>query len=180
MKKMLLLSSLLVLSSTHVVLAQETDNSARIAEIEAEISELEAELKELQGDSNDGEVIGETFTHDLIDITINDVYLTDERDEYSDDEFENVLVVEYTVKNNHDGDHYAGDDFELYASGKKAEYYYLPENQSDVVSAGREIDVRQTFGFDGSADELELEFKDTTSYSDAPPVIIPLSDLETK
>lgn len=179
-KSLVILSSLLLLSTANVAFAQDSDHSERIAEIEAQISELKVELKELRSNST-GEVIGETFAHGEIEATIVDVYLTEERNEWEEAVFNNILTIEYKIMNNTDDGILAGYDFELYVNGEKAEHYFLLDDNSDVVSAGRSITVKQSFGFDSDSDDLELEFSDTHTYpDDEKPIIIPLVDLETK
>ncbi|MBG9980807.1 DUF4352 domain-containing protein [Facklamia sp. DSM 111018] len=206
-KSFILFTSLFVLSGSLPVFAQEDSNVEDIqAEIESkkeELKELEDKLKELSGegseeaeegseeekdekekeekekdDDSKNKVIGETFEHEGIEVTIDDLYLTEERNEYADKEFENVLVIEYTVVNNTEEDYTAGHDFELYVKGSKAERYFMIDDKGDTISAGRSTDAKASYGFDGDAEEMELEFKNNYSYDGEDPIIIPLEEVE--
>lgn len=207
-KSLILFASLFVLSGNLPVFAQEDSNVEDIqAEIESkkeELKELEDKLKELseegseeekeegsesekeeesedekeKDDDSKNKVIGETFEHEGIEVTIEDLYLTEERTEYADKEFENVLVIEYTVVNNTEEDYTAGHDFELYVKGSKAERYFMIDDKGDTISAGRSTDAKASYGFDGDTEEMELEFKNTYSYDGEDPIIIPLEEVK--
>lgn len=121
-------------------------------------------------------IIGEQFESGNIIVTIDDIYLTDERDEFSDSEFDNVLIIEYTLNNNHSQDYYTGQDFEVYVDGHKAEYYYSMYDKMGPVSPGRTISVVSSFGFNGGKDNIELELKDITDHT-ASATIIPVENI---
>lgn len=154
----------------------------QIEEKEAELDALKAQLQELKGDSQtqgDSELIGQTFEHEGIEITLDAVYLTDERYEYSDDEYDHVLVVEYTVLNNTDEQYSTGYELSLFVDGVKADEYYLSDNKSDSISKNRKSATHVSFAFNGELENMELEFANWYSW-DADPIIIPLTDIETR
>ncbi|MBG9981137.1 DUF4352 domain-containing protein [Facklamia sp. DSM 111018] len=206
---LVLLASLMTLAATMPVYAQDSTDAesieSEIATKKEELEKLEEKLKELAGEdtsddaeSTDGseessdedgeddessegsDVIGETFEHMGIEVTIEDVYLTEEREKYNDDEYEYVLRIEYTIANNTEESYSAGYDFELYVDGKKADDYYFSDDKSDSISPGRQTDVINSFGFNNEPENMELEFKNYMEYSGEAPVIIPLEDLEVR
>lgn len=199
-KNLLLFTSLFILAGHTPVFAQNqsdtsqedvTDLETEIEEKKAEIEELEAQLKELSGDSEekedkedkpekDSKVIGETFEFDGIEVTIEDLYLSEERDEYEEKEYDNVLVIEYTLLNNTEEEYYTGSEFELYVDGSKASDYYMMDTTFDSVSKGRKVDCKVAFGFNGEPENMELEFSQLYSMSDTETVVIPLEDVEER
>lgn len=164
MKKLIILMTAGALLLSAVPVSAES-NESRINEIESQIAELEAELKELKSNESvsetDGEVIGTTYTVDNLDITINDIYFTDERNEYVDDTYDNVLVVSYTLVNNRDEDYPGGSEIKVFNGANDSENYYLPNTSTDstVTSAGRQTEVVKGFGFNGEIEDIELEIK---------------------
>lgn len=117
-------------------------------------------------------IIGKSFVNGDITVTIDDIYLTDERDPYHGRDFDNILVMEYTLKNNKEQEHHSGNEFEVYVSGHKAEQYYSMYDKGGPVSPTRTISVRTSFGFNGDKENIELELKDRNEW-DSNPTIIP-------
>lgn len=181
-RSLLLLSSLLLISAVTPIAAQD-DKAQQIEDIETQIAELESQLKELKGEegskTTDG-LIGETFEQDNIEVTINDIYLTEERNEYKDEEYENILVVEYTLQNNGDRDYPASSELKLFVDGKQADDYFFTGDSTGTVSAGRSSDIRESFGFDGNYEELELELELKEYLSNKEAVVIPIEKIEMK
>lgn len=189
MKKLLvILLGLFIMSGTNVF-AQDIaeENATRIEEIKTLITELELELKELTEDDGeevdeekpDGDLIGKTFAHEDVEVVITDIYLTEDRDEYADEEFDNVLVLKYDLKNNTSEEYYAGYDFSVYVGGKKAQEYYTFENKMDYVTSGRVVEIVVSFGFNGEPNDIELELRNYYSY-ETDPLVIPVGTVEIK
>lgn len=128
---------------------------------------------------SDNQNVGQKFEQGNIAAEISDVYLTDKRNEYADQTYKNVLILEYTLFNNSDKEYYTGNEFTLYVDGAKADNYLLLDSSFDSVSAGRQVDCKIAFGFDGPTDNMELELKDTLDH-EGDPVIIPLENIEKK
>lgn len=182
MKKTLLLATTILLCGLSLPVKAQEDNAKRIKEIEQEIKLLQEELSKLKGETSESEFtsIGDTFESEGLILTLTKAYLTDERDKFNDKNFDHVLVLEYTLENQTDDEIYSGSELELYVDGTKAENYYLSNHKSDSISKGRKAEVIVSFGFNGSAENMELEFNNRMSY-DTEPVIIPLqNNKETK
>lgn len=125
------------------------------------------------------ESINQVYNHGEIQVEITDMYLTDERNEFLSENFDNVFTVHYSVMNTGETETHAGYDFALYVNGQKADDYYLNDDFQTVVSSNRQADVKQSFGFNGTAnlEDMELELMDMRSYG-KPPVVIPLDGSE--
>ena len=100
---------------------------------------------------------------DLYEITFNKAFLTDERNQFSDDTSENVIVLEYTYKNLsvEDGLHvFEGSDFRVYdANGAALSTYPAGADlYGGTVSVGRSGTSQEAFGFNGDPQQtLEIE-----------------------
>ena len=100
---------------------------------------------------------------DLYEITFNKAFLTDERNQFSDDASENVIVLEYTYKNLsvEDGlNVFEGTDFRVYdANGAALSTYPAgAELYGGTVSVGRSGTSQEAFGFNGDPQQtLEIE-----------------------
>ena len=100
---------------------------------------------------------------DLYEITFNKAFLTDERNQFSDDTSENVIVLEYTYKNLsvEDGlNVFEGSDFRVYdANGAALSTYPAGADlYGGTVSVGRSGTSQEAFGFNGDPQQtLEIE-----------------------
>ena len=100
---------------------------------------------------------------DLYEITFDNAFLTDERNQFSDDTSENVIVLEYTYKNLsvEDGlNVFEGTDFRVYdANGAALSTYPAgAELYGGTVSVGRSGTSQEAFGFNGDPQQtLEIE-----------------------
>ena len=101
---------------------------------------------------------------DLYEITFDKAFLTDERNQFSDDTSENVIVLEYTYKNLsvEDGlNVFEGTDFRVYdANGAALSSYPAgAELYGGRVSVGRSGTSQEAIGFNGDPQQtLEIEF----------------------
>ncbi|MFL2135692.1 DUF1002 domain-containing protein [Ruoffia sp. FAM 24228] len=125
------------------------------------------------------ESINQVYNHGEIQVEITDMYLTDERVDYVTENYDNVFTVHYSVTNTGETETSAGYDFALYVNGQKADDYFLNDDFQTMVSSNRQADVKQSFGFNGTAnlEDMELELMDMRSYG-KPPVVIPLDGSE--
>ena len=101
---------------------------------------------------------------DLYEITFDKAFLTDERNQFSDDTSENVIVLEYTYKNLgiEDGlSIFEGLHFKVYdANGAALSSYPAgAELYGGRVSVGRSGTSQEAIGFNGDPQQtLEIEF----------------------
>ena len=104
---------------------------------------------------------------DLYEITFDKAFLTDERNQFSDDTSENVIVLEYTYKNLgiEDGlSIFEGLHFKVYdANGAALSSYPAgAELYGGRVSVGRSGTSQKAFGFNGDPQQtLEIEIFDS-------------------
>ena len=113
---------------------------------------------------------------DLYEITFNKAFLTDERNQFSDDASENVIVLEYTYKNLsvEDGlNVFEGTDFRVYdANGAALSTYPAgAELYGGTVSVGRSGTSQEAFGFNGDPQQT-LEIEIYSSVFNAKPLAI--------
>lgn len=130
----------------------------------------------LEETMNRYKALKEGFTHGDIEVEIKEIYFTDERNEYQEKNYDNVLTILYTLTNNGESETSAGsNDFELYVDGVKADHYFLMSDQSSMVSSNRSVEVKTSFGFNGVPENMELELSDMKAW-DSDPLIIKLNN----
>lgn len=117
------------------------------------------------------EILEGSFSQGDLEVVINDLYFTDERNEYEETNYDNIFIINYTLTNNGEMEHGTGFEFSLYVDGVKANDYFMLTDIYDLVSPGRTTDVQKTFGFNGEINNLELELSDMRTYDEAPLVI---------
>lgn len=97
-------------------------------------------------------------------ITIDNVKLTDERNQFSEKEAEKVVVIEYTYENIADEENlYVFDsNFKVYdASGNVLEIYPAgAEKYPQAISKGKKCTANMSFALNNESNNLELEFYD--------------------
>ncbi|EOU1757243.1 TPA: DUF4352 domain-containing protein [Clostridium perfringens] len=97
-------------------------------------------------------------------ITIDNVKLTDERNQFSEKEAEKVVVIEYTYENIADEENlYVFDsNFKVYdASGNVLETYPAgAEKYPQSISKGKKCTANMSFALNNESNNLELEFYD--------------------
>ena len=113
---------------------------------------------------------------DLYEITFDKAFLTDERNQFSDDTSENVIVLEYTYKNLslEDGlDVFEGTHFRVYdANGAVLSTYPAGAHlYGGRVSVGRSGTSQEAFGFNGDSQQT-LEIEIYGSFFNATPLAI--------
>ena len=137
---------------------QTTDGAVEKPETKEEVKENKIERVGL----GDTLVVSEDGV-DLYEITFDKAFLTDERNQFSDDTSENVIVLEYTYKNLsvEDGlNVFEGTDFRVYdANGAALSTYPAgAELYGGTVSVGRSGTSQEAFGFNGDPQQtLEIE-----------------------
>ena len=142
-----------------------TTTQTQITNGEVEKQETKEEVKENKIERvglGDTLVVSEDGV-DLYEITFDNAFLTDERNQFSDDTSENVIVLEYTYKNLsvEDGlNVFEGTDFRVYdANGAALSTYPAgAELYGGTVSVGRSGTSQEAFGFNGDPQQtLEIE-----------------------
>ena len=137
---------------------QTTDGVVEKPETKEEVKESKIERVGL----GDTLVVSEDGV-DLYEITFDNAFLTDERNQFSDDTSENVIVLEYTYKNLsvEDGlNVFEGTDFRVYdANGAALSTYPAGADLfGGRVSVGRSGTSQEAFGFNGDPQQtLEIE-----------------------
>ena len=149
-------------NSSTTTQTEATDGVVEKPEITEEVKENKIERVGL----GDTLVVSENGV-DLYEITFDKAFLTDERNQFSDDASENVIVLEYTYKNLsvEDGlNVFEGTDFRVYdANGAALSTYPAgAELYGGTVSVGRSGTSQEAFGFNGDRQQtLEIEIFDS-------------------
>lgn len=150
---------------------QTTDGVVEKPETKEEVKESKIERVGL----GDTLVVSENGV-DLYEITFDKAFLTDERNQFSDDTSENVIVLEYTYKNLslEDGlDVFEGTHFRAYdANGAVLSTYPAGADlYGGRVSVGRSGTSQEAFGFNGDSQQT-LEIEIYGSFFNATPLAI--------
>lgn len=150
---------------------QTTDGVVEKPETKEEVKESKIERVGL----GDTLVVSENGV-DLYEITFDKAFLTDERNQFSDDTSENVIVLEYTYKNLslEDGlDVFEGTHFRTYdANGAVLSTYPAGAHlYGGRVSVGRSGTSQEAFGFNGDSQQT-LEIEIYSSFFSATPLAI--------
>lgn len=97
-------------------------------------------------------------------ITIDNVKLTDERNQFSEKEAEKVVVIEYTYENiaGEENLYVFDSNFKVYdASGNVLETYPAgAEKYPQAISNGKKCTANMSFALNNESNNLELEFYD--------------------
>ena len=165
--------------------AKVCENSSTTTQTQTQTTNGEVEKQETKEEVKENKIervgLGDTLVVsedgvDLYEITFDKAFLTDERNQFSDDTSENVIVLEYTYKNLsvEDGlNVFEGTDFRVYdANGAALSTYPAgAELYGGTVSVGRSGTSQEAFGFNGDPQQtLEIEIYD--SLFNATPLVI--------
>lgn len=111
--------------------------------------------------------VGDTVKVGDVVYTLKSVEKTDERNEFNDKQFKNVLKVVYHVKNEGKDELPIGADLDVYGpDNNKLDTYPINDATVNSVAAGKEMDVTTGFGTDNLGD-FELQFKPLVSVNKA-------------
>lgn len=111
--------------------------------------------------------VGDTVKVGDVVYTLKSVEKTDERNEFNDKQFKNVLKVVYHVKNEGKDELPIGADLDVYGpDNNKLDTYPINDATVNSVAAGKEMDVTTGFGTDNLGD-FELQFKPLISVNKA-------------
>lgn len=149
---------------------QTTDNVVEKPEMKEEVKENKIERVGL----GDTLVVSENGTG-LYEITFDKAFLTKERNKFSDETPDNVVVLEYTYKNLSDEDGLSileGIHFRVYdANGTYLPQYPVAYMFGGRVSVGRSGTTQVALGFDGDAHQT-LEIEIYNPYAGSTPLAI--------
>ncbi|UTH12210.1 DUF4352 domain-containing protein [Macrococcoides canis] len=171
MKVKLLSISLITLSLLFAACSEETgdkntkeESSAKATQTESNSSKISTEdtaeeSVDTETNVSDALKLGDTKKIDDVTFTVNDVKVTDERNEFNDVKAEKVITIFTTVKSDAKEDYVAGQEADVYVNGKKSEAYPLGTDKTETISTGRTADVAQSFAVPKDAKEIEIEIK---------------------
>lgn len=127
--------------------------------------------------------LGETIKiNDQYEITINKVNLTQKRNEFNDQKFKKVAVIEYTYKNlSVEGDLSIDDHFNFKAydsEGNVLNVYPAVDldNMSKPVGKGKKCTAQTAYGFN-EGNKIELHFYDSM-FNDKSDFVIELDNIK--
>lgn len=124
---------------------EEPETSSDNEEVDVvEIDEVDEEAVEAA--ESDNYQLGEAVEINSIRVTINDAYLTDERNETSIIDVSGVLVLNVTYENGTDEIFPAGRDITLEAGGEHARSYELDSALPADIAPGESITGRMAYG----------------------------------
>ncbi len=105
--------------------------------------------------------------------TLNSVELTDERNQFEENQPAQVVKITYTVKNDGDSDIPVGMDVEVYGSDNKKSETYPNDNTMGSVAPGKEMDCVAHFGLNQTG-EIEIHFSPLVSFEKAAKYKVPV------
>lgn len=102
--------------------------------------------------------VGDSVKVGKVTYTLKSVEVTNERNEFEDNQPKNVIKVVYHVKNNSDKDLPIGTDLDAYGpDNTKLKSYPVDDTTLDAIAPGKEADVTTGFGTD-KLGTFELQF----------------------
>ncbi len=110
--------------------------------------------------------IGDTVKVGDAEYTLNSVELTDERNQFEENQPAQVVKITYTVKNDGDSDIPVGTDVEVYGPDDKKSETYANENTMGSVAPGKQMDVTVHFTLNQTG-EIEIHFSPLVSFEKA-------------
>ncbi|EKJ3561507.1 DUF4352 domain-containing protein [Enterococcus faecalis] len=117
--------------------------------------------------------IGDTVKVGDAEYTLNSVELTDERNQFEENQPAQVVKITYTVKNDGDSDIPVGMDIEVYGSDNKKSETYPNDNTMGSVAPGKEMDCVAHFGLNQTG-EIEIHFSPLVSFEKAAKYKVPV------
>lgn len=137
---------------------EEPEISSDNEEVEVvEIDEVDEEAVEAA--ETDNYQIGEAVELNGITVTINDAYLTDERNDTSIIDVSGVLVLDVTYENGSDGVFPAGRDITLEAGGEHVRSYDMDSNLPADLAPGESITGHMAYGLVKAPEDVVAVFE---------------------
>ncbi len=110
--------------------------------------------------------VGDTVKVGDAEYTLNSVELTDERNQFADEQPAQVVKITYTIKNNGQNDLPVGMDVEVYGSDDKKASSYPNDNTMGSVAPDKVMDCTAHFGLNQTGD-IEIQFSPLVSIEKA-------------
>lgn len=110
--------------------------------------------------------VGDSVKVGDVTYTLNSVELTDERNEFEENQPAQVVKITYTVKNDGKEDIPVGADVEVYGPDDKKAETYANENTMGSVASGKQMDVTAHFALNQTG-EIEIHFAPLISFEKA-------------
>lgn len=133
-----------------------SDNEEKEA---VEINEIDEEAVDTAESETDNYQLGETVEISGITLTINDAYLTDERNDNSIIDVSGVLVLDVTYENGSGETFPAGRDITLKAGGEHARSYDLDSALPADVGPGESITGQMAYGLVSEPENMIAVFE---------------------
>lgn len=133
-----------------------SDNEEKEA---VEINEIDEEAVDTAESETDNYQLGETVEISGITLTINDAYLTDERNDNSIIDVSGVLVLDVTYENGSGETFPAGRDITLEAGGEHARSYDLDSALPADVGPGESITGQMAYGLVSEPENMIAVFE---------------------
>lgn len=139
---------------------EEVEEVAEVAEEnEEEIVEIDEVDEEAQEAASDNFQIGDSATIDGITFTLDDAYLTDERNDSSIVDVRGVLVLDVTYENNTSNVFPAGRDIIVEVDGELARSYELEGALLADLPPGESISGKMAYGLTTSPENTVAIFE---------------------
>ena len=136
--------------------AASSDNEEEEA---VEINEIDEEAVETAEAETDNYQLGETVEISGITVTINDAYLTDERNDTSIIDVSGVLVLDVTYENGSDEVFPAGRDITLEAGGEHVRSYDMDSTLPADLAPGESITGHMAYGLVKAPEDVVAVFE---------------------
>lgn len=124
-----------------------------------EIKEIDEEAVETAESETDNYQLGDSVGISGITVTINDAYMTDERNDTSIIDVSGVLVLDVTYENGTDEVFPAGRDIVLEAGGEHARSYDLDSALPADIAPGESITGRMAYGLENAPENMVAVFE---------------------
>ncbi|MBU5364859.1 DUF4352 domain-containing protein [Enterococcus devriesei] len=110
--------------------------------------------------------VGDSVKVGNVTYTLNNVELTDQRNQFEEKQPAQVIKITYTVKNDDKQDIPVGADVEVYGPDDKKAETYANENTMGSVASGKQMDVTAHFALNQSG-KIEIHFAPLISFEKA-------------
>lgn len=128
-------------------------------ESEFKIDEVDEEAVESAESDSDNYQLGDSAEIEGITVTINDAFMTDERNDTSIFDVSGILVLEVTYENGTDETFPAGRDITLEAGGEHARSYDLESALPADVGPGESITGQMAYGLVSEPENMIAVFE---------------------
>ena len=184
MKKTILYTSLsasLLLAGCSSEVDSETiqieEESSIVDDTEEDVEENTDSAQQENDADTDLLAIGESATIDDITLTIDDAYLTDERNETNLIDVSGVLILEVTYENNSEETFPTGRDIVVESEGELMRNYELEDILLEDLPPGESISGRMAYGLVNEPETLNATFQPLLNESEEEAVFeIDISD----